>query len=82
MLKAWSAIPEFEHDDMSVAVWYEENRKTVQDRVNLLTKEGIAMEVAQLMRKDREGGLKGVVSLLATLPTSEKEEVLRMLSKA
>jgi acetyl-CoA carboxylase/biotin carboxylase 1 len=82
MLKAWSAIPKFDQDDMSVAVWYEENRKNVHDRVELLKKDGIALEVAQLMRKDREGGLKGVMALLSTLPTGEKEEVLKMLSKA
>ncbi|KAF2464339.1 uncharacterized protein BDR25DRAFT_272060 [Lindgomyces ingoldianus] len=82
MLKAWSNIPKFEQDDMSVAVWYEENRKGVHDKVEQLKREGIAMEVAQLIRKDREGGLKGVVQMLATLPTSEKEEVLRMLSTA
>lgn len=82
MLKAWSAVPKFDQDDMSVAVWYEENRKTVHDRVELLKRDGIALEVAQLMRKDREGGLKGVMALLSTLPTGEKEEVLKMLSKA
>jgi acetyl-CoA carboxylase/biotin carboxylase 1 len=82
MLKAWSNIPKFEHDDMSVAEWYEENRKNVHERVEMLKRDGIAMEVAQLMRKDREGGLKGVMTLLSTLPTGEKEEVLKMLSRA
>ncbi|KAF2263278.1 hypothetical protein CC78DRAFT_534155 [Lojkania enalia] len=82
MLNAWSNIPKFEHDDMSVAVWYEENRKNIHERVEKLKSEGIAMEVAQLIRRDRESGLKGVKTLLSTLPTSEKEEVLRMLSKA
>ncbi|KAF2729821.1 hypothetical protein EJ04DRAFT_580361 [Polyplosphaeria fusca] len=82
MLKAWSNIPKFDHDDMSVAVWYEENRKNVHERVEMLKREGIAMEVSQLIRRDREGGLKGVVQLLSTLPTSEKEEIVRMLSKA
>jgi acetyl-CoA carboxylase/biotin carboxylase 1 len=82
MLKAWCDIPQFEHDDMSVATWYEENRKNVHERVEKLKTDGIAVEVAQLMRRDREGGLKGVVSLLSTLPTNEKEEVLKMLSRA
>jgi acetyl-CoA carboxylase/biotin carboxylase 1 len=82
MLKAWSNIPSFDTADMSVATWYEENRKNVHDRVELLKREGIAMEVAQLMRKDREGGIKGVVNLLSTLPTSEKEEVIALLRKA
>jgi acetyl-CoA carboxylase/biotin carboxylase 1 len=82
MLKAWCNIPQFENDDMSVATWYEENRKTVHERVEKLKTDGIAVEIAQLMRRDREGGLKGVISLLSTLPTSEKEEVLKMLNRA
>ncbi|KAF2790753.1 hypothetical protein K505DRAFT_250517 [Melanomma pulvis-pyrius CBS 109.77] len=82
MLRAWSNISKFDHDDMSVAVWYEENRKNVHEKVEALKKEGIAMEVAQMLRRDREGGLKGVMAMLATLPTSEKEEVLKLLSKA
>ncbi|KAF2200676.1 hypothetical protein GQ43DRAFT_481383 [Delitschia confertaspora ATCC 74209] len=81
-LRAWSNITKFDEDDMNVAVWYEENRKYIHERVELLKKEGIAMEVAGLLSKDKEGGLKGVIQMLATLPTSEKEEVLRMLSKA
>lgn len=82
MLKAWSQVPQFENDDMSVATWYEENRKTVHERVEKLKTDGIALEIANLMRKDREGGLKGVMSLLSTLPTGEKEEVIKMLSRA
>ena len=82
MLKAWSGIPKFSDDDMSVAVWYEENRKEVHQKVEALKREGVAMEVASLLRKDREGGLRGVVQMLATLPTSEKEEVLKALARA
>ncbi|KAJ8113953.1 hypothetical protein OPT61_g4050 [Boeremia exigua] len=82
MLKAWSQVAEFENDDMSVATWYEENRKTVHERVEKLRSDGIALEIANLMRKDRDGGLKGVMALLSTLPTSEKEDVIKMLTKA
>lgn len=82
MLKAWSQVPQFENDDMSVATWYEENRKVVHERVEKLKSDGIALEIANLMRRDREGGLKGVMSLLSTLPTGEKEEVIKMLTKA
>ena len=82
MLKAWSQVPQFENDDMSVATWYEENRKAVHERVEKLKSDGIALEIASLMRRDREGGLKGVLALLSTLPTGEKEEVIKMLSKA
>jgi acetyl-CoA carboxylase/biotin carboxylase 1 len=82
MLKAWSNIAKFEHDDESVAEWYEENRKSVSERMEMLKRDSIAMEVAQLMSKDREAGLKGVMTLLSTLPTGEKEQVLKMFSRA
>ncbi|RYO66943.1 Acetyl-CoA carboxylase [Alternaria arborescens] len=82
MLKHLSNIPNWEQDDMAAATWYEENRPLVSDKIEQLKTDGIALEIAQLMRKDREGGLKGVMSLLSTLPTSEKEEVIKMLSRA
>ena len=82
MLKHLSSIPDWEQDDMAAATWYEENKPLVSEKIEQLKTDGIADEIAQLMRKDREGGLKGVISLLSTLPTSEKEEVLKMLSKA
>jgi acetyl-CoA carboxylase/biotin carboxylase 1 len=82
MLRHLSNIPDFDNDDMGVATWYEEHRPLVSDKIEKLKTEGIALEIATLMRKDREGGLKGVMSLLSTLPTGEKEEVIKMLSKA
>lgn len=67
---------------MGVAVWYGENRKEVHQKVEMLRRESVAMEAVGLLREDREGGLKGIVQMLATLPTAEKEEVLRALSRA
>jgi acetyl-CoA carboxylase/biotin carboxylase 1 len=82
MLKAWSNIPDFATDDMSVATWYEENRQNVHERVQKLKAESTSLKVAQLIRDDRESGLRGVIDLLSTLPTAEKEQVLKMFSKA
>lgn len=82
MLKHLSNIPNWENDDMSTATWYEENRTVVSEKVEQLKSDGIAKEITALMRKDREGGLKGVMNLLSTLPTAEKEEVLKLLGRA
>ncbi|OAL01084.1 hypothetical protein IQ06DRAFT_293216 [Phaeosphaeriaceae sp. SRC1lsM3a] len=82
MLKAWSNIPNFATDDMSVATWYEENRQNVHERVMKLKAEATSLKVAQLIREDRDSGLRGVMSLLSNLPTAEKEQVLKMLNKA
>jgi acetyl-CoA carboxylase/biotin carboxylase 1 len=82
MLKAWSNVAKFETDDMSVANWYEENRQNVHERVMKLKADATALKVAQMISDDRESGLRGVMSLLSTLPTAEKEQVLKMLNKA
>lgn len=82
MLKHLSGIPNWENDDMSAATWYEENRPLIGERVEKLKTEGIAKEIATLMRKDKEGGIKGVMNMLSTLETADKQEVLKMLSRA
>jgi len=81
-LAHWANIPNFDKDDMSVAMWYEENRKEVYARVEALKTETVAYDVAALLRSNKEGGLKGVAQVLSMLPVDEKEAVLKMLSKA
>lgn len=80
-LEAWSAIPKFDSDDMSVAMWYEENRKTIHDKIEALKTDTIAYDVAALLRSNKNGGLKGVAQVLSMLPVEEKEDVLKWLSK-
>ncbi|KAF1988887.1 acetyl-CoA carboxylase acc1 [Aulographum hederae CBS 113979] len=81
-LRAWSGVEKFDTNDKGVAVWYEENRKEINSKVDMMKKEGIAADVAGLMRKDREGALKGVKQMMEMMPVQEREELLKMLSKA
>lgn len=81
-LKAWSGVEKFDKEDMKVALWYEENRKDVHARVEMVKKEGIAADVAGLMRRDIDAGLRGFKQMLDMLPVDEREEALKMLSKA
>ena len=81
-LRSWSNVANFDGDDMSVALWYEENRKEISTRMEKLRRDGTAFDVAALLRKDREGGLEGVVQVLSMLPVKEKEAVLARLGKA
>jgi acetyl-CoA carboxylase/biotin carboxylase 1 len=67
---------------MSVASWYEENRSNVAERIKKLKSEATAFKVAAMINEDRDSGLRGVLDLLSSLPTAEKQEVLKMLSKA
>ncbi|KAI4092986.1 MAG: hypothetical protein LQ344_003133 [Seirophora lacunosa] len=80
VLQAWTAIADFEHDDRAVACWYEENKKEVHAKVEALRSEGIASDVASLMRSNKAGGLAGVKEVLSMLPVEEREEVLKLLS--
>ncbi|KAI9795335.1 MAG: acetyl-coenzyme-A carboxylase [Piccolia ochrophora] len=79
-LKAWSGVEAFDTNDRAVAMWYEENRKEVHNRVEALKAEGVAYDVASLLRHNRDGGLKGVAQMLSMLPVAEKENVLKFLS--
>ncbi|PYI23611.1 hypothetical protein BO86DRAFT_210983 [Aspergillus japonicus CBS 114.51] len=81
-LHGWTGLldDELEHDDRRVAMWYEENKKAIQTKVDSLKTENIATEVAQLLINNKEGGLKGVQQVLSVLPVEEKEAVLKFLA--
>lgn len=79
-LEAWTGIPDFEHADREVAMWYEDNRKLVHEKVEALKSEGVAFDVASLLRSNGKGGFKGVQQVLSMLPVEEREEALRFLS--
>lgn len=81
LLKAWSGIVGFDKNDHEVAIWYEENRKLVSEKLEQQKTEAIAYDVASLMRSHKQGGLKGVAQVLGMLPVAEKEEVLKWLAK-
>jgi acetyl-CoA carboxylase/biotin carboxylase 1 len=79
-LAAWTGIPDFDHADREVAMWYEDNRKIVHEKVEALKSEGVAFDVAALLRANGKGGLKGVQQVLSMLPVEEREEALKFLS--
>lgn len=88
-LAAWTAIPAFQTDDKSVAMWYEENRKVVHEKVEQMKIEGVAAEVSALLRASgpsAKGGLSGgamagIRQVLSMLPVEEREEALKFLGR-
>ncbi|KAF7879899.1 uncharacterized protein EAF02_007536 [Botrytis sinoallii] len=88
-LAAWTAIPAFQTDDKSVAMWYEENRKVVHEKVEQMKVEGVAAEVSALLRASgpsAKGGLSGgamagIRQVLSMLPVEEREEALKFLGR-
>jgi acetyl-CoA carboxylase/biotin carboxylase 1 len=81
LLRAWSRIEKFETDDMTVALWYEENRKETAQRIEAMRRDGVASDVAALLRKDKEGGLRGIRQVLSMLPAEEREQILGYITK-
>ncbi|KMU75619.1 acetyl-CoA carboxylase [Coccidioides immitis RMSCC 3703] len=84
MLRSWTGLldKEFEDEDRKVALWYEENKKVLYEKVESMKTNSVAMQVAQLLMGDKEGGLKGVQQVLSMLPLEEKESVLKYLSSS
>lgn len=80
-LQAWSGVEDFDKDDMSVATWYEENRKDVHAKVEGMRQDSVAFDVAALLRGNKEGGMKGVQQVLSMLPADERENVIKFLSR-
>lgn len=90
LLEAWCGIPKFQTSDREVAVWYEENRKLVHDKVEALRAEAIAAEMRELVRagsgisKSPTGGAawKGLREMLRVMPVEERDKVFQYLQQA
>ena len=78
-LRAWTDIEDFEHNDRAVATWYEENRKSVQTKLDGLKSEGVAFDVGALLSANKEGGMKGLKQFLDMMPIEEREQVFKYL---
>ena len=78
-LRAWTEIEDFEHNDRAVATWYEENRKSVQTKLDGLKSEGVAFDIGGLLSANKEGGLKGLKQFLDMMPIEEREQAFKYL---
>ncbi|KAI1631099.1 acetyl-CoA carboxylase [Biscogniauxia mediterranea] len=79
LLAAWSAISDFDRNDRDVATWYEENAKTIADKIEQMKAEGVSREMASLLRGDKAAALKGLKDILHMMPVGEREEILKFL---
>lgn len=78
-LRAWTGVTNFENDDRAVALWYEENRKSVQSKLETLRGEGVALDITTMLGANKDGVLRGFKQYLANMPIEEREEVLASL---
>lgn len=81
LLQSWSGIEDWETDDQSVAEWYEKERSAIGERVEKLKAEKLAGELAEVVRRNKEAGFKGVREVLRIMPLEERDAILRFLKE-
>lgn len=79
ILRAWTDIQDFEHNDRAVATWYEENRKIVQTKLDGLKSESVAFDIGAILSANKDGGMKGLKQFLDTMPIEEREQAFKYL---
>ena len=78
-LRAATGVADFEHDDQTVAKWYEENRQHVQSKLDTLKSERLAADIVAMLNTNKEGGMKGLKQFLETMPVEERDEAFKYL---
>lgn len=78
LLKAWSGVEAFDTADREVALWYEENRSVVNDKVAAMKIEATRAHIAELLVD--KSAFEGVRAALSTLPIAEREALVKQLS--
>lgn len=81
LLQNWSGITGWEEKDQEVAEWYEKERKSIGEKVETLKAEKLAAEVAEVVRRNKEAGFKGLREVLRVMPLEERDEVLKYLKE-
>ena len=79
ILRSWTDIQDFEHNDRAVATWYEENRKSVQTKLDGLKSESVALDIGAILSANKDGGMKGLKQFLDTMPIEEREQAFKYL---
>lgn len=79
ILRAWTDIQDFERNDRAVATWYEENRKSVQTKLDGLKSESVALDIGAILSANKDGGMKGLKQFLDTMPIEEREQAFKYL---
>jgi acetyl-CoA carboxylase / biotin carboxylase 1 len=78
-MAAWTGIPDFDRNDKAVVTWYEQNAKTVTEKVEQAKANAVAGKIANLLTDDKKSALKGLKDMLHMMPVGEREEVMKYL---
>ena len=80
-LAAWTGIANFEHADKDVAVWYEDNRKAVADKIEAMRSQNFAAEICNVLSSNKRDGMVGVREMLRSMPLEEREQLIKFLQE-
>ncbi|KAJ6786484.1 hypothetical protein PWT90_10419 [Aphanocladium album] len=82
LLKSWSGLSvAWDKDDQAVAEWYEKERKTIGEKVEALKADKLSGELAELVRRNKQAGFKGVREVLRVMPLEERDAILKFLKE-
>ncbi|TPX19033.1 uncharacterized protein E0L32_011277 [Thyridium curvatum] len=84
LLEAWSGITGFKKADRDVAVWYEENKATISQKLEAMRAEAVTAEMRELVQQGSGGdsaAWKGVRDILRVMPVAEREKVMKFLAE-
>lgn len=81
VLESWSGIVGWDQNDKDVAEWYENERKSIGEKVEALKVDKLAAELAEVVRTNEKAGWKGVREVLRVMPVEERESLLKYLKE-
>ncbi|KAJ3476483.1 hypothetical protein NLG97_g9117 [Lecanicillium saksenae] len=82
LLKSWSGLSvAWDKNDQAVAEWYEKERKMIGEKVEALKADKLSGELAELVRRNKQAGFKGVREVLRVMPLEERDAILKFLKE-
>lgn len=81
LLQSWSGIASYSTSDREVAEWFDKERKTIGEKVDALKAETLATELAEVVRRHKKAGFKGVRDVLRVMPLEERDAILNFLKE-
>ncbi|GAV27655.1 acetyl-CoA carboxylase [Pichia membranifaciens] len=66
-------------NDKDVALWIEENHKTLDSQLKKLKGDSVKQTLAKLFKSDIKNTRQGLAEIMSVLPADEKEQILKLL---
>ncbi|GMM31007.1 acetyl-CoA carboxylase [Martiniozyma asiatica (nom. inval.)] len=66
-------------NDQAVALWIEENHKTLESQLKKLKGDSVKQTLAKLFKSDMKNTAQGLAEIMSLLPSEEKDEIMKLL---